>query len=253
MKYLRATIDMPLTLAADDDGKIRWWVDASFAIHPDMKGHTGATMSMGKGSIYSHSGKQKLVTRSSTESEIVGVHDSMPLMLWTGLFLKSQGLKVDETLLYQDNLSAILLEKNGKQSSSKRTRHMNIRYFHIKDRVDSKEMTIQHCPTADMLADFFTKPLQGRLFYKLRDQIMNLDSNSLYHSNHRSVLRTVDNVGAGTGIEGNNMEEDDGTDMEEDDGTDVIELENVPRKVELGNGDESWILVKKRRRGNADL
>ena len=68
-----------------------------------------------------------------------------------------------------------------------------------------------------------------------------------------SLLRTVDNVGAGTGIEGNNMEEDDGTDMEEDDGTDVIELENVPRKVELGNGDESWILVKKRRRGNADL
>jgi hypothetical protein len=67
------------------------------------------------------------------------------------------------------------------------------------------------------------------------------------------LLRTVDNVGAGTGIEGNNMEEDDGTDMEEDDGTDVIEFENVPRKVELGNGDESWILVKKRRRGNADL
>jgi hypothetical protein len=59
MKYLDSTVDMPLVLAADDSGKIRWWVDASYAVHADMKSHTGGTLSLGKGSIYSTSSKQE--------------------------------------------------------------------------------------------------------------------------------------------------------------------------------------------------
>ena len=59
-----------------NDGVMPWWVDAS--LHNDMKGHTGGTMSMGHGSIYSSSTKQKLVSRSSTEAELIGVYDIMP-------------------------------------------------------------------------------------------------------------------------------------------------------------------------------
>jgi hypothetical protein len=105
-----------------------------------MKSHTDATMSMGKGSIYSTLAKQKLVTRSSTEAEIVAVHDAMPQLMWTGYFLIEQGFHVKETVLYQDNTSSILMEKNGRSSCSKRNRHMNIRYFFIKDQVDSKRV-----------------------------------------------------------------------------------------------------------------
>jgi hypothetical protein len=86
------------------------------------------------------------------------------------------------------------IEKNGRSSCSKRTRHMNIRYFFVKDQVDSKRVRIEHCPTADMIADYFTKPLQGAPFRKLRDLIMNIDPSSAYHSNnsaHRSVLRNI--------------------------------------------------------------
>jgi hypothetical protein len=193
LKYLDSTVDLPLVLGANDSGKIRWWVDASYAVHTDMKSHTGGTLSLGKGSIYSTSSKQKLVTRSSTEAEVVGVHDVMPQMIWTAHFLDGQGMNVDESILYQDNTSSILLEKNGRSSSTKRTRHMNIRYFFIKDQVDSKRVKIEHCPTGDMLADFFTKPLQGKQFQKLRDQIMNTAPSSVYHSSnsgHRSVLKT---------------------------------------------------------------
>jgi hypothetical protein len=192
VKYLHSTVDMPLVLTADDSGQIRWWVDASFAVHDDMKSHTGGTMSMGKGSIYSTSTKQKLVTRSSTEAEIVAVHDVMPQLIWTGHFLTEQGFNINESILYQDNTSSILIEKNGRSSSTKRTRHMNIRYFFIKDQVDSKRVKIEHCPTAEMIADFFTKPLQGAPFRKLRDHIMNVAPSSIYHSNnsgHRSVLK----------------------------------------------------------------
>ena len=79
-----------------------------------------------------------------------------------------------DNVVFQDNQSAILLEKNGQRSSGKRTRHLNIRYFFITDRVNKNEATIKYCPTEDMLGDFFTKPLQGALFRKLRAMIMNL-------------------------------------------------------------------------------
>ena len=146
---------------------------------------------MGKGSVYSYSSTQKLVSRSSTEAEVIGVDDLMPQMMWTGYFLKAQGVAVVDTLLYQDNKSSMLLEKNGRASSGKRTRHIDIRFYFVADRVASGDLRIEHCPTEEMLADYFTKPLQGALFYRLRDQIMNIDPSSPYHSSssrQRSVL-----------------------------------------------------------------
>ena len=193
MRYLQSTVYLKLTLESDGTGIIRWWVDASYAVHPDMKGHTGGTLSMGKGSIYSVATGQKLVARSSTEAELIGVHDLMPQIVWTSYFLQAQGQQIQDCILYQDNMSSILLEKNGRGSSTKRTRHINIRYFFVKDRVANGEVRIEHCPTLDMLADYFTKPLQGALFYKLRDQIMNIDPSSEFHSSaHRSVLGSVE-------------------------------------------------------------
>jgi hypothetical protein len=191
IKYLRGTTDLTLTLQADKDGVIQWWVDASYAVHPEMKGHTRGTLSLGKGSIYSTSSKQTLVSRSSTESEVIGVHDVLPQILWTNHFLQAQGFNVRKMVLYQDNTSSILLEKNGRSSSSKRTRHMNIWFFFIKDRVAQKEIEVEHCPTESMVADYFTKPLQGQLCYKMRDIIMNIDVNDKYHSNQRSVMMMI--------------------------------------------------------------
>ena len=122
----------------------------------------------------SSSTKQKLNTKSSTEAELVAADDCMPQLAWTRHFLEAQGYNIDKCVLHQDNKSAMLLEKNGRASSGKRTRHVNIRYFFIKDRVDSGEVSIEHCPTEEMAADYFTKPLQGSQFRKFRKLIMNL-------------------------------------------------------------------------------
>jgi hypothetical protein len=154
----------------------------------DMKSHTGGAMMLGNGSVYSTSVKQKLVTCSSVEAEVVAVHDVLPQMLWMAYFLKAQGIHVPDLILFQDNMSAMLLEKNGHASASKRSRHMNIRYFFITDRVKTGELRIEYCPTEEMVGDFFTKPLQGVQFYKLRDDIMNIDRRSIDHSAQRSVL-----------------------------------------------------------------
>jgi hypothetical protein len=129
-------------------------------------------MTMGRGFPISLSTKQKLNTKSSTESELVGVDDMMPIIIWTRYFLLEQGYGVVENLILQDNKSSILLERNGKASSGKRTRHSNICYFFITYRVNMKEVAIEWCPTKKMVADFMTKPLQGCHFRNLRDYIM---------------------------------------------------------------------------------
>jgi len=67
-------------------------------------------------------------------------------------------------VILQDNKSTILIAENGIKSCSKRSRHIKIRYFFIKDLVDSGEVRIEYCLTEKMLADFFSKPLQGSLF-----------------------------------------------------------------------------------------
>ena len=176
MKYLRGTKTMSVCLEADDLSVVKWWVDGSFAVHPDMRSHTGVIMSLGKGAQHASSTKQKLNTTSSTEAELVAVSDSMPQVLWTGYFLRARGYEVNKSTIYQDNQSAMLLEKNGKASSGKRTRHINIRYFFVADRVKSGEVDVKYCPTGDMLGDFFTKPLQGAPFRKFRDLVMNSSS-----------------------------------------------------------------------------
>jgi hypothetical protein len=75
MLYLRGTPDLPLTLEAGDMSILKWWIDASFATHADMKSHTGVMLTLGKGAAYTASTKQKLNTKSSTESEVAGVND----------------------------------------------------------------------------------------------------------------------------------------------------------------------------------
>lgn len=83
-------------------------------------------MSMGKGSILSHSLKQKLNTHSSMEAELVGVDDISCHVLWTNYFLADQGYSTRVTVIYQDNKSAILLETNGRASCYQRTKHIQV-------------------------------------------------------------------------------------------------------------------------------
>lgn len=175
MKYLELTQQLELTIEADDGDVLlcRWYPDAAFAVHQDMRSHTGAVLTLGKGAVNTLSAKQKLNTRSSTEAELVAADDIVVQAMWTRNFLDAQGYDSDTTI-YQDNTSTILLETNGRESSGKRTRHINVRYYYIKDCIDKRYLKVQYCPTDDMLGDFPSKPLQGKKFIKHRNAIMNL-------------------------------------------------------------------------------
>ena len=113
--------------------------------------------------------------------------------------MDAQGYSSENTIVYQDNKSSILLEKNGKASSSKRTRHINIRYYFVTDRINNGEIDIVYCPTKQMIADFFTKPLQGTAFTEFRNFIMNVasDGETDNNQNHRSVLNSDDEENPG--------------------------------------------------------
>jgi hypothetical protein len=117
VEYLCSTRELPLILAANRTGVMSWYVDASFAVHPDMRGHTGGAMTMGRGFPLNKSTKHKLNTRSARESEIVTVSNLIPQILWARLFMKAQGFVVRDNILYQDNKSALLLERNGRSPS----------------------------------------------------------------------------------------------------------------------------------------
>ena len=114
-----------------------------------------------------------LNTRSSTEAELVAADDAAGPMLWTQRFLRHQGYE-STTILYQDNLSTMLLEKNGRASAGKRSRHLDIRYFFIHDLTTKKIITIKHCSTEEMDGDYMSKPLHGKKFVKFRQRILNL-------------------------------------------------------------------------------
>ena len=134
---------------------MKWHVDAAFGVHIDLKSHSGGMMSLHPkgGAIASGSNKQRLNTRSSTESELVVADGFLAKILWTDRFVSDQGYNLKGTL-YQDNRSAMIFESKVRSSLGKCSRAINIRYFTIKDSVEKGELEILHCPTDDMVGDF---------------------------------------------------------------------------------------------------
>ena len=140
----------------------------------DMKGHSGYGMSFGKGAVLSYSQKQKINTKSSTESELVGMDDALSRVIWGLYFTEAQGYTIDQNIAFQDNQATMRLEVNGAMSQSRHTKHINARYFMVKDRIDEGELEVQYCPTEKMWTNVLNKPEQGAKFRLDRAELMNV-------------------------------------------------------------------------------
>ena len=159
-----------------------------------MRSHTGVYITLGKGAwrrrcpngflvgnhlgtdcrraIYCRSSKQKLVTKSSTEAELVGISDALPQIIWFKHFLEAQGHPPLLAHIWEDNQSTICLAKTGR-SCSERSRHIEILYFWIHNFLTSGQVTLEHLHTDQIIADMFTKPLQGSKFKTFRFSCLN--------------------------------------------------------------------------------
>jgi hypothetical protein len=113
------------------------------------------------------------VTKSSTEAELVSAVYSVQQMFPIRGLLNDLKVQCNKYLLMQDNLSTINLIKSGKPNSMK-SRHINLRYHYLHERISMGEFDIAYVPTTEMLADIFTKPLQGNLFKNLRDRLIGM-------------------------------------------------------------------------------
>jgi hypothetical protein len=173
LKYLNSTKHLNLTLEPGEELKITTSIDASHGIHVDGKGHTGGTYSLGKGAIHARSTKQRIVSKSSAESELIAVSDYMSNPLQAREFLRELGYEVPPVEVQQDNQSTIKLIEKGR-AGTERTRHIAIRYFFIKDRVDAGEARVNYTPTEDVTADILTKPMTGWRFRRHRHVLLNL-------------------------------------------------------------------------------
>jgi hypothetical protein len=165
LKYLNGTCYMKLILSVDEMiFTVHCYVDGSHQVHKDCRGQIGCLMTMGKGVAISSSNVMKCNTRSSNEMELISIHDKLPDIIWMRYFVEGQGYDIDEYMIFQDNMSSLSLGKNGRVSSSKRTKHIKAKYFLIKDYYNSGEIDLRYCPTDMMWADILTKPSQGQKF-----------------------------------------------------------------------------------------
>ena len=159
-------------MSIDEGMELRTWVNASYGVHQDMRGQMGGAMSPGKGILHHKTRKQKLNTKSTTESEVVGASVYLPHTVWITCFLQDQGYTLGKNIYFQDNQSSIKLTTGNFGPRSEKSRHINIRYFFIKDILQRENIKLVHCRTERMIADYFTKPLQGKLFKVICSFIM---------------------------------------------------------------------------------
>ena len=149
---------------------VKWWVDDFYVVHEDCQGHTGTIISLDKVAVSSLSKKQRINGNISREGEMIDVEKSMAKILWSRYFIESKGYKFAHNKLMEDNKSAILLENNGKFSSSKRNKHINTRYLFVMYRLAQVHLEIEHCHSERIWDNIMSKPLQERAFKEFRVQ-----------------------------------------------------------------------------------
>ena len=174
LAYINSTRDIPLCLEMDSAYPVRISasIDSSHATHGDYRGHTGVYITLGKGCVQAISVKQTINTKSSAETELVAVSDGATPVINVQNIILSQGLLCEPAMIDQDNQSTLAMLDRG-QATGPTSRHINIRYFWLTDRISAGEVQVRFMQTEDMTADVLTKPLQGNLFYKHRSTLLN--------------------------------------------------------------------------------
>jgi len=97
---------------------------------------------------------------------MIAVSDGLNYFLWLRNFVEDQGYALPPAKFFQGNMSAITLIQTGKSGSSLRTRHIAVRFYFIKDRIESREVVFNG--TEEMIADILTKLLQDTKIKTLR-------------------------------------------------------------------------------------
>ena len=167
IRYLDTTRDLWLTFGGVDRS-IRGYTDSDWGSQPDRYSISGYAFAFGCGTISWRSKKQPIVALSTTEAEYIVMTDASKEALWLRHFLEE--IHPDFSIvvpLHSDNQSAIALARDNK--FHQRSKHISLRYHHIRDRVKNNEISIHYIPSTDNFADILTKALPRPQFEYLRN------------------------------------------------------------------------------------
>ncbi|XP_019196060.1 PREDICTED: uncharacterized protein LOC109189894 [Ipomoea nil] len=171
LRYIKGTFNFGLRIAPSTSTTIQAFSDSDWAGCPiDRKSTSGYAVFLGTNLISWLSRKQRTVTRSSTEAEYKALADVSAEVTWVVSLLRELGLHSSHpATLWCDNLGATYLCANPVFHA--RTKHVEIDYHFVRDKVASGDFVVNFVSTKDQLADIFTKPLTGPRFTQLRDKL----------------------------------------------------------------------------------
>ena len=162
MRYLNGTKTLGIKFIQGDI-ELNGWADSSYNCYLDGKSHYGYNFVIGRndGAFDVKSAKAKLTALSSTEAEYIALCEAVREAIWLRLLLHDLGYTQKKpTVIYQDNRSCMdIVEGRYDDSASK---HIRPKIGYVQEQVEQGNVIILYLPTADMVADVLTKPLNGQ-------------------------------------------------------------------------------------------
>lgn len=170
-RYLKGTITMGLIFKRSGEDMLHGYSDADYG-GDNTTGHsTTGMVFIYHGPIMWKSQKQNNVAISSTEAELMALTETAKEVIWLKGLLNDIGRLRGTPVVYVDNESAIKLAENPPYEYHRRTKHIKLKHFFVRECVTNKELLIKQVPTELQLADIFTKPLHGPRLQQLSKKI----------------------------------------------------------------------------------
>jgi hypothetical protein len=156
--YVKGTVGQVLNIRAAGEPNVRAYIDAAYALHTDSKSHTGVIIFVGHAIVYVSSKKQKCMSKSPTEAELIGLTDNLGLVELFKEFVDFvTGKETRTPVIFQDCKAVISLITIG--GGVMRTKHLRARMNLGKEMVDEGRAKVVYVRAEDMKADGFSKPL----------------------------------------------------------------------------------------------
>ena len=171
ISYLSNSSNLGIIFNSNSDNIMRLYCDAAYLVHNDCKSRSGVVALFNGGVVAARSNKQSIVTKSSTESELIALCDGVSWILYFNEFMTELGYNYGTPIVYEDNLAVINVVRN-ENNINKGLKHVKMKYYFIHQHVKNEDIILEWCKSAEMVADLFTKPLIGQLFEKFKNIIV---------------------------------------------------------------------------------
>jgi hypothetical protein len=166
LKYLGATVEEKMRFKTRVPFKPKIYADASHHLYDTGHGQAGMIITNGSAPVCHRSAKLKMITRSSSESELCSLEDASTYAIWYKSLLEDMGVVTGPIEILQDNKSTIIMATQG--LNFRHNKHIMARKFFIQERIESSEVALKYCKTSEMIADILTKVVDKTTMNRLK-------------------------------------------------------------------------------------